>query len=127
MRRSHCELQLSQNRIEKLNFMIVKQTGTSQQFIGSLSNGINSTSFSTIFPSSFQFSSATSSNCKDLHTEILIFNVFMLFILVFILRPPPLYMFWAMVVCGFWHEGLVSQTKGKLISFVYHKVICHLL
>lgn len=73
---------------------VVNQVGSAVGYLSSFAHGINSTAFPSQFPSSFRFSSADGvTNCVDLHDSILAYNVVMLFALVFVLRPPPIYQF----------------------------------
>jgi hypothetical protein len=88
----------------------VSLIGSFTNYLSSSANGITSTPFPSIFPSSFRVTpSTTLSHCSDLRKEALAFNVLATAFIFLVLRPRPLFLFWTFVCAGYWHIVLFSD------------------
>ncbi|KIY45754.1 hypothetical protein FISHEDRAFT_66807 [Fistulina hepatica ATCC 64428] len=88
--------------------------GNYTNFIGRTAHGLYSIGFPTIFPLSFRFEDTTTlTHCRDLRNFALAFDIIITCILMMILRPHPLALFWCLVCIGFWHVSLFSQPQSS--------------
>ncbi|KAI0051653.1 hypothetical protein FA95DRAFT_1484745 [Auriscalpium vulgare] len=91
----------------------ISLTGNFTNFLPRTANGLSSIGFPTVFPLSYRFSpSSPFSHCSDLRNDALVMNVLVTVILVLLLRPKPVVIFWCLVCIGFWHVTLFSQPRS---------------
>ncbi|KAI0030342.1 hypothetical protein K488DRAFT_79678 [Vararia minispora EC-137] len=111
----------------------VDLVGTFTEFLPRTTNGLSSIGFPSAFPLSFRLSPNFSlSNCMDLRTPALIFNVLTTFVLFTALRPKPIVLYWSLVCIGFWHVTLFSQPRSHppdiefgFATFLPTLFVCH--
>ncbi|KAH7345199.1 hypothetical protein B0J17DRAFT_638788 [Rhizoctonia solani] len=66
-----------------------------------------------LFPLSFRFLDSTSlRSCTDLRSYALAYNVICTSILMLLLRPEPIWVFWCLLCVGFWHITLFSDPRS---------------
>ena len=92
----------------------VQLIGSYPSFTPTSSNGIPSVPFPAPFPLSYRILPSTSlTHCTDLRSQGLAFNILITALLLLILRPKPLILFWSLVCIGFWHITFFSDPRGE--------------
>ncbi|KAH7104215.1 hypothetical protein BKA62DRAFT_498436 [Auriculariales sp. MPI-PUGE-AT-0066] len=87
--------------------------GEFTDFVGSVSNGIESTGFPSVFPLSLRLTKSNAYRyCADMLREAIIFNVLASVLLFLVLRPRPLVLFWSLVCLGYWHISLFADPRS---------------
>jgi hypothetical protein len=91
----------------------IQMIGNYTNFIGSTKNGLTSVGFPSVFPMAFQMApNHDIASCSDLRAPALAFNVLVTALLVIVLRPKPVVLFWALFCIGFWHISLFSDPRS---------------
>ncbi|KAG8702827.1 hypothetical protein FRC09_004516 [Ceratobasidium sp. 395] len=89
--------------------------GNYTNFLSTNANGVSSIGFPSTFPLSFRFLDSTSLNhCVDIRDYVLAYNVVFTAILLLLLRPTPIWIFWSLLCVGFWHISLFSDTRSSV-------------
>ncbi|KAG8970418.1 hypothetical protein FRC03_008615 [Tulasnella sp. 419] len=88
--------------------------GNFTSFVGTVSNGIRSTSFPSIFPLTYRFLPTTSLNhCTDLRDYGLVVNILVTVLLFSVFQPASIVLYWCLVCIGHWHVTLFSDPRGE--------------
>jgi hypothetical protein len=91
----------------------VNLSGNFTGFVGSVAHGIASLDFPSVFPLSLNLSPNTDlKSCTDIRWPVLAFDALASFLLVAVLRPRPIVVFWGLLALGFWHIALFSDPRG---------------
>ncbi|WFC99595.1 hypothetical protein MYAM1_002340 [Malassezia yamatoensis] len=85
--------------------------GPFSNYTNSTQNGLQSFSFPTTFPVSYQFSSVPSKNCKDTRWKLYVLDTIFSAVIGLIVRPEPLFLLFILAIVGFWHVNLVSELR----------------
>ncbi|KDN39566.1 LOW QUALITY PROTEIN: hypothetical protein RSAG8_08722, partial [Rhizoctonia solani AG-8 WAC10335] len=92
---------------------ILRLIGNYTNFLPAAAHGVSSIGFPSVFPSSFRFLDSTSpGSCIDLRSYALAYNVICTSILMLLLRPEPIWIFWCLLCVGFWHITLFSDPRS---------------
>ncbi|KAF9076129.1 hypothetical protein BDP27DRAFT_1414673 [Rhodocollybia butyracea] len=88
--------------------------GNFTNFLPLSANGLTSIGFPTVFPLSWQFNDHTSlTSCADNRNAALAMNIMITFILLVVVRPKPIVIYWCLVCIGYWHVTLFSQPQSN--------------
>ncbi|CUA77503.1 putative protein YIL067C [Saccharomyces cerevisiae S288c] [Rhizoctonia solani] len=91
----------------------LRLVGNFTNFLPVVAHGVSSIGFPSVFPSSFRFLDSTSlGSCTDLRSYALAYNVICTSILMLLLRPEPIWIFWCLLCVGFWHITLFSDPRS---------------
>ncbi|CAE7149259.1 unnamed protein product [Rhizoctonia solani] len=91
----------------------LRLVGNYTDFLPAIAHGVSSIGFPSVFPSSFRFMDSTSlGSCTDLRNYALTYNVICTSILLLLLRPEPVWIFWCLLCVGFWHITLFSDPRS---------------
>ncbi|CAE6514851.1 unnamed protein product [Rhizoctonia solani] len=91
----------------------LRLVGNYTDFLPAVAHGVSSIGFPSVFPSSFRFLDSTSlGSCTDLRSYALAYNVICTSILMLLLRPEPIWIFWCLLCVGFWHITLFSDPRS---------------
>ncbi|WFD44019.1 hypothetical protein MPSI1_002684 [Malassezia psittaci] len=85
--------------------------GAFSNYTNSTQNGLQSFSFPTTFPVSYQFSSVPSKNCKDTRWKLYVLDTIFSAVIGFIIRPEPIVLLFILAIVGYWHVNLVSELR----------------
>ncbi|KAG5719900.1 hypothetical protein E4T56_gene14115, partial [Termitomyces sp. T112] len=92
----------------------VEPIGNFTDFLPTMSHGLTSIGFPTVFPLSFRLSKTHNlSHCADNRDAALAFNIIITWILFVVLRPRAIVLYWCLVCIGFWHITLFSQPRAS--------------
>ncbi|KAL5641463.1 hypothetical protein ACGC1H_001819 [Rhizoctonia solani] len=91
----------------------LRLVGNYTDFLPAVAHGVSSIGFPSIFPSSFRFLGSTSLSCTDIRSYALAYNVICTSILMLLLRPEPIWIFWCLLCVGFWHITLFSDPRSS--------------
>ncbi|KAJ1311648.1 hypothetical protein OPQ81_010124 [Rhizoctonia solani] len=91
----------------------LRLVGNYSNFLPASVHGVSSIGFPSVFPLSFRFLDSTSlRSCTDLRNYALTYNVICTSILMLLLRPQPVWIFWCLLCIGFWHITLFSDPRS---------------
>ncbi|CAE6524352.1 unnamed protein product [Rhizoctonia solani] len=91
----------------------LRLVGNYTDFLPAVARGVSSIGFPSVFPLSFRFLDSTSlGSCTDLRSYALAYNVLCTSILMLLLRPEPVWIFWCLLCVGFWHITLFSDPRS---------------
>ncbi|CAE6429360.1 unnamed protein product [Rhizoctonia solani] len=91
----------------------LRLVGNYTDFLPTVAHGVSSIGFPSVFPSSFRFlDSASLGSCTDLRSYALAYNVICTSILMLLLRPESIWIFWCLLCVGFWHITLFSDPRS---------------
>ncbi|CAE6453930.1 unnamed protein product [Rhizoctonia solani] len=91
----------------------LRLVGNYTNFLPAVAHGVSSIGFPSVFPLSFRFlDSTTLGSCLDLRDYALAYNVICTSILMLLLRPEPIWVFWCLLCVGFWHITLFSDPRS---------------
>jgi hypothetical protein len=106
----HCSGMISNSKGGCFN---VELAGNYTNFLGSTAHGLTSIGFPSIFPLSFRvLPNHDLKSCTDLRTPALALNVIVTCLLVILLRPKPIVLYWSLVCVGYWHISLFSDPRS---------------
>ncbi|CAE6397393.1 unnamed protein product [Rhizoctonia solani] len=91
----------------------LRLVGNYTDFLPTVAHGVSSIGFPSVFPVSFRFLESSSlGSCTDLRSYALAYNVICTSILMLLLRPEPIWIFWSLLCVGFWHITLFSDPRS---------------
>jgi hypothetical protein len=86
--------------------------GEFTNFIGSVSNDLESVGFPSTFPVSFTLNPGNLPHCSDIQYPVLAFNIAITSLLILVLRPPSLFIFWSLICIGYFQLGFFNDTRS---------------